>query len=174
MADHIDNGLRAVIKALNDVITPAIDPQNALAVEQARLITKYLEFVRSRTPFYYERACFELNHYFMLGGELTRFSSLIQPEIADALSSAIERARSIIQKVTVPVEEMAAVSAALSSSVSAIVRSAASRTESHHRDIELVVLAASRSYLEAQRAWYLPMGFELDPGEVRDLKDALV
>jgi hypothetical protein len=173
MADHVDNGLRAVIKALNDVIMPAIDAQNALAIEQARLVTKYLEFVRSRLPFYHERASFELSHYLGLATRLTRFSSVLPPEIALALGSSVERGQSISQTPSVSMEEIGAASAALSASISAAVRSAASRSEDHHREIETIVLAASREYLDAQRAWYIPMGFELDLAEVRDLAEAL-
>ena len=71
MADHIDNGLIASIKALNDVVAQSIDNSNPLAREQLTLVTRYLGFLRQRLPYQFERDRFELDHYVALAKALT-------------------------------------------------------------------------------------------------------
>ena len=44
MADHEENAIRAAIKALSQVVAPAVDPSNPLAVEQLRLVVQFLDF----------------------------------------------------------------------------------------------------------------------------------
>ena len=56
MSDVTDNGLRAAVKALTDVVAPSIDPSDPLAKEQLRLVVDYLQFVRSRLDFQIGRA----------------------------------------------------------------------------------------------------------------------
>ena len=41
MADVTDNGLRAAVKALTDVVAPSIDPTDPLAKEQLRLVVDF-------------------------------------------------------------------------------------------------------------------------------------
>ena len=40
--DHTANTLRAISKALTDVIAPAVDPKDPLANEQLRLVIDYV------------------------------------------------------------------------------------------------------------------------------------
>ena len=44
MPDHTDNNLRAAIKSLTDVVTPAVDPGDPMAREQLALVVAFLEF----------------------------------------------------------------------------------------------------------------------------------
>ena len=48
MPDYTDNSFRASIKALEDVVAPALDPSNPLAAEQLRLVSGFLRFFQER------------------------------------------------------------------------------------------------------------------------------
>lgn len=44
MAEHADRALDAAVKALSQVVAPAVDPEDPLAVEQLRLVISWLPF----------------------------------------------------------------------------------------------------------------------------------
>ena len=62
MTDVTENGLRAAVKALTDIVAPAISHTDPLANEQLRLVVDYLEFVRRRLDYLHDRDRFELDH----------------------------------------------------------------------------------------------------------------
>lgn len=70
MADYTDNALLASIKALNEVVLPALDPSDPLATEQLRLVAGFLKFLGARLPYVHDRNRFELEHYLALAGRL--------------------------------------------------------------------------------------------------------
>src|SRR5690606_21635601 len=63
MADHTRNALAAAARAMRDVIIPAVDPEHPLALEQAKIVARLLDFVEQRIDHVHERARCELLHY---------------------------------------------------------------------------------------------------------------
>ncbi len=174
MIDQTDDGLRAAIKALDEVVAPALDAANPLAVEQLRLVSRFLGFVRSRAEWQLPRDRFELRHQL----ELARVLHGLAPAegavpAREGLAEAIAAASTLPMQPDAPQAALRAAIDALSAASSVLVRSVADAPEAVRRPIEREVVRASRSLLDAHRAWFLPMGFEPDASQVPSLPAAL-
>jgi hypothetical protein len=173
MADHMDNGLIASIKALDDVVAKSIDASNPLAREQLMLVSRYLGFVRQRAPFQFERDRFELEHYIALGKALARFSAIGLADGAPSVASAVRSGQTVLEQVRPTTAQVRAAIDALTTAISVLVRCVANADPDLRRSVERTVTAASGRLFDLQRAWYLPMGFEPDPNLVPTLEQAL-
>jgi len=173
MADHIDNGLAAAIKALDDVVAKSIDPSNPLAREQLKLVTRYLGFLRQRLPHRAEHERFELAHYTTLGSDLLPMSESIVVPGAPSLAAAVQAGQLVLDAASATTLQVQQAVDALTSAISVLVRASAHADAPIRRRIELQVTRASAALFDVRRAWYMPMGFEPDPGQVPSLDQAL-
>lgn len=174
MIDHTDDGLRAAIKALDEVVAPAIDTANPLAVEQLRLVSRFLGFLRTRMPYEHARARHELQHYFGLAGTLMPLAPNDAPvRSRDLLGAAIRAAGPLLDDPAAGAQQIQGAITSLSCAASTLVREVAHAPAAVREPIERAVIRAAQALLDAQRAWFLPMGFEPDPRCVPGIDDAL-
>ncbi|HSW19135.1 MAG TPA: hypothetical protein VLJ86_18090 [Ramlibacter sp.] len=173
MADYTDNALLASIKALEQVVLPAVDARDPLATEQLRLAAGFFKFVRARLDLWYPRHVFELNHYLELAQMLREDARALSDAVAERLESAIEQACAV-KAASVPLPaDMRRATATLSECASAVARIAAAGDAQLRRRVERQVLAHSKRWVDMQRAWFLPQGFELRPDALPSLEQAL-
>ncbi|WP_213956828.1 hypothetical protein [Variovorax sp. dw_954] len=170
MADYTDNALLASIKALEKVILPAVDPADPLAGEQLRLVAGFLKFLRTRLPHWQLRQVFELNHYLALAEQLAADARSASDGIFLQLASAIEQAHVVQRQDAAPLADIRAATAALSAPISALARAVATADAPLRKRVEHTILAGSRRWVDMQRTWFAPQGFELRPGELPPLE----
>lgn len=173
MADYTDNSLRASIKALNEVVLPALDPSDPLATEQLRLVSGFLKFLGARLPYVHDRNRFELEHYLALGERLIADAQRASPQVSQHLDQAIADARVLLGSRQASVAEMRCITAALSASISGLVRVVAGADPALRQRVEQAVLVGAKPWVDMQRAWFVVQGFELHPNELPSLDDAL-
>lgn len=170
--DHTDNALRAAVKALDDVIRPALDPSNALAVEQAKLVSAYLRLCLERLPYLYDRNRFEVGHYLEMAEALVGRVANAPERVIQALDDAIEAGRAVLTRPGARIPELQEAAEHLAAAISALVRLVDGDADAQAM-VEKTVLQLSRSYIDAQRSWFLPQGWEPDPSAVPDIGQAL-
>lgn len=173
MADAIDNGLLAAIKALEEVVAPAVDSTNPLAGEQLKLVSRYLGFLRSRLQYVADRDRFELNHYLGLARELEPYASETTIPSAGQFAQVIELGDLMRDRTGATTQELRHAINELTITVSMFVRHSTTMQADVIERVEAAVVRASKSLFDVQRAFYLPMGFEPDPHLVPDLASAL-
>ena len=166
MANHTINALSAAARALDDVVFDAVDPGHPLAREQTRLVSKYLKLLHSRLEYAYDRNRFELSHYTDLAGDLLADARTLSPAIATALDSAVEEGRRLRDLPGARAPNLQAAAQRLAAIITALIRTAAGAEPALRQRVEGAVLLASKSLLDAQRAWFLPQGWEPDPSVV--------
>jgi hypothetical protein len=160
--DHVDNALRASIKALEEVVAPAVDPADPQAGEQLRLVIHTLGFLRERVDHIHARARFDLRHNLGLATALL--------EDAPALRDPIATGTALAASTDAPTAELRAGAAEVAAAIRTVVRDA---DEDVRRRIELRVVAAAQQRIELERSWHLPQGFDPDPASVLPLAAAL-
>lgn len=168
MADRNDGALQAAIKALEQAVLPAVNPADPLAGEQLRLAIGYLKLLRTRLGHVEDRALFELQHYRDMAASLHDDARAEGGEIARRFDEAL----ALGTQARRPADVRAA-AAALSAAVSGLVRAAADAVPERRQRIEHTVARQSRRWVDAQRAWFAPLGFELRPSQLPALDDAL-
>jgi hypothetical protein len=173
MADHTDNALGAAIKALNEVVAPAVDPSHAGAQQQLRLVVEFLEFHRDRLPHHLDRARFELRQHLSLAERLADLAESALPEETESLRASIDPARLVEHRDWVRPAEARAVTAALETAITGLVRAAADLDTERRRPIERAVVDAGAGLLTGERAWFASQGFDPDPGALPPLEEAL-
>lgn len=177
MKDHSENTLRAAIKCLRDTVAPAVDPQDPQAVEQLRLTIDFLEFLRTRLYDVHSRHRYELGHQMGVARSLMDDAVLVSPEtgadIATSLGRSLERAASTHVDPGAHTRDLQAVSEELWGIVRAIIREARSAPEDVRARVSASVIAGIEPLVELESAWYLPFGFEPDPGSVPELPELL-
>lgn len=168
--------LQAVIKALGDVVLPAIDPDNKLALEQGKLAIGLLTLLAQQLPVQFAFDCDELARLVETSGKLanvaqggagTQAAVAALNEATLAAGRTLDAARSSPADVEAAVRAMRAATGALVTEV--------------HRDgeaasqaaVQTAVLAMSKQQLLRERAMLLMQGWEPDPKAVPPLADLL-
>jgi len=167
MLPDYDLQLRVVIKALEEVVAPAVDPENQLAVEQLRLSLATLGMVRDRVPFVEKCARKELGHALALAAQLRDEA----PENeADSLGPLIDEAHEALGSVNGDAQGLDRIRKALLSAVSSAIDTA---DPARVLQISKAGIAQTKPQIELQRAWCAPSGFEPDISTIASLEDLL-
>ncbi|MES2482164.1 MAG: hypothetical protein V4609_09230 [Pseudomonadota bacterium] len=173
MTDVTENDLRAAVKALTDVIAPAISKADPLALEQLRLVTESLEFIRSRLDDFYDRDYFDLNHHLEMARLLQAMSLPLTEPTQALLGRTVGVGDEVSRTPGASSRDLKTATAGLAAAVRLIVRESTTMPADRRDKVERCVLSASRSRIAVDRAWFLPMGFDPEPDKVSPLSDVL-
>lgn len=165
MIPDCDLQLRVVIKALKDVVSPAVDPENRLAVEQIKLSLATLEMVQTRAPLVDRRVRKELSHAIDLASAIHGSESA-----DDRIEPLIDEAGEALKQPNADSDNLERIRTSLLSAISQAIDAA---DPSDLQRISRMVVANSKSQIELQRAWCLPSGFEPNSSAIRSLGDIL-
>ena len=171
--DHTANTLRAISKALTDVIAPALDPKDPLASEQLRLVSDYVNFMRQRLDHLGERRRFELHQQVQIASALVGMMGAATAATQKALQTSLSEGRVVLALPGATTAQLTKATAALAGAIRRLVREAARFSVDARRPIERCVVDASATQIMFERAWYLPLGFEPAAGEVTSLAELL-
>jgi hypothetical protein len=158
---------------MDEVVLGAIDPSHPLANEQARLVSKYLKLVVDRLDFAYERNRFELAHYLEVATALQGDARRLSQAIGQLLVQATEEARELCNLPGAPAPALRAAAMRLAAILTALVRTAESADPETRQRVESTILDAAGALLAAQRAWFLPQGWEPDASGIPPIEVAL-
>jgi hypothetical protein len=171
--DQADNALRAAIKALSEVVAPALDPSDHQAAEQLQLVIHSLGFVRERLDYLHDRERFDVRHHVSLALAVADDADDAAPASAETLRDAVAAAMSVYERPGARTTELRAASAAVAAALRTLLRESADADPAVRRRIERRILEGSRERIDADRAWYLPQGFDPDPASALPLELAL-
>lgn len=158
--------LQSVIKAMTDVVLPAVDPHNKLAQEQSRLVIGVLGLLATRLPLLYRYECDELSRFLVLADTLhsqtvgisdTQQALLNLTAVAAAGKDVLERARA-------EPAELEAANFELREKIGALVSVVYGKANATQRQaIGATVTAHASQQLLRERAWHVSQGWESDP-----------
>ena len=168
--------IKSMIKALTDVVLPAVDPINQLAVEQTRLVIGMLSLMSQQLPIQFQFDRDELQR--LLGFTATLLTDEApEPGYAAALEhlAATHRAgaRVLEHCVVDPATLLQAVHdlrAATSDLVAAV---PATEDSAVIERVERTVMVHAKEQLLRDRSLLLPQGWELDPGAIPAIETLL-
>ena len=167
MIPDSDLQLRVVIKALSEVVAPAIDATDRVAIEQLQLSLATLSMLHSRLPLERRRVSKELAHAI----NLATATGQALGESPAILSAALPTARAALQNVDCDTANLGALRRVLLSAVSACVDEL--EQPALRRRIGRAVVVASEPAIELASAWCAQAGFEADPARLGSLDHLL-
>ncbi|MTD12483.1 hypothetical protein GIS00_00810 [Nakamurella sp. YIM 132087] len=168
--DHTANTARAALKAMREVVVPALDGDGRKqAAEQAQLVADFLAFVAERVDLIDRRAAFHLRCT-----TATARALAADPAVPGLRSRPrLEQALRQRPDPTAAGGSIEAVTAGLNAAIGAVVRDADGLPAVERRRIEQIVVAGAQPGIRGDRSWLAPLGFDPDPLGVPELGASL-
>lgn len=168
--------LQSVIKAMTDVVLPAVDPHNKLAQEQSRLVIGVLGLLATRLPLLYRYECDELSRFLILADTLHSQAVGI-PGTQDALVSltaVLGAGKDVLDRARAEPAELETANFELREKIGALVSVVYSKASDAQRTtIGATVTAHAKQQLLRERAWHVTQGWESDPAALPAIESLL-
>lgn len=168
--------IASIIKAMKEVVMPAIDPANRPAVEQSQLIIGLLSLLSSQLPVQFR---FDLDELARLATSAAALNELAAGEpgiraAAEKLSACQTRAADIVGRCTVEPADLTASVRELRAAISETIRSLAGTANLDAQlQAEKIVLDMSREQLLRDRSLMKLQGWEADPAQLPAIETLL-
>ena len=170
-----DIQLQTAIRALTEVVAPALDAGNALAVEQLQIVIGMLHLMATRLPLQFRYDCDEL-------ARLLEFCRALTADIDDDAhgeaictlggastegAAILARAQADPAEILRAIRDLRTFSGAL---ITAVYRDGSDAARTRITDL---ALAHADQQLLRERAWVAPQGWETQPEELPAITDLL-
>lgn len=166
----------AMLKAMTETVLPAVDPENQLAVEQARLVIGMLNLMAVRLPLLarYDRA--ELESQVALAARLAAVSrgGPATRAALESMAAAERAATAVLAAAGTDPGDLERRLLEIRGSIGAVVRALHEDGEAASRGaVDRAVVEAARIDVERARAWLLPQGWESAPADLPPLEELI-
>ncbi|SFQ33221.1 hypothetical protein [Pseudomonas borbori] len=165
--------IQSIMKAMSDTLMPALDPDNKLAQEQAKLIMGMLALMQKQMPVQFRFDCDELER-------LINFSQGMQSlgiDATDAIGPLVqdaETAKKILAGAqSSPTDVLASVKKLRSTIGAAVTQMNAAADAAGKARLKQLMLTVSREQLLRDRSLLLMQGWEPDPDKVPTIESLL-
>jgi len=165
--------LRTVLKALDDIVTPALPAEAAFAHEQLALIRKSVELAIAQIPHEYAFMARDAQDHLALAGALAAYlgpDSPHRPRLAATAAAVAAVAPADMPRTQLLEQRLRALKQDLEDAVDQLCTSLA---PSELAAVQQLVLDHSARRIELERAWTVATGFERDPGAIPAVTDLL-
>lgn len=165
MTPAIDLRITSMIRAMEDVVRPAIDPLDSLAREQAALVVGHLRLlaIQWSKADRYARVCL---------ADLETALEGLEPSGGPATRAAAADLAQVRSQARAQESDAEAHYKAVMRATDSLVRAAARDGEGPFRDaLGKAVLGFSTRQSLRDRSWFAASGFDLNPGELRSIEE---
>jgi hypothetical protein len=176
MQTRPDLQIKSILKAMNDVVLPAVDPDNKLAQEQVRLCMGLLGLMARQLPLQFRFDCDELARLTAFSAELRRVAGggVQTREALANLDEATGKASGLLERARVAPVEIEQAVRAMREATGALISSVFRDGDANAQDrVQKATLAMSREQLLRERAWVITQGWEPDPKAVPPIEELL-
>jgi hypothetical protein len=168
--------ISSMIKSMMDVVIPAVDPVNKLAVEQAQLVVGMLSVMAAQLPVQFRFDHDELTRLCACAETLNKAisrNSAVSPALDHMLDGSKQASATLVRCAGDPAELLAGIRE-LREAISDVVKAV---TASNDLDaalkVEKIILAMSKEQLLRDRSLLKVQGWEPDPAAVPDIRELL-
>ena len=161
--------IQTVIKALKDVILPAVDPGNKLALEQGHLAIGHLTIVLHSLPLMYHYDRDELSRFLTLGATLQQQATGLPggERVRGALADAMAAGADILEKTKAAPHDLEAANFLLREKIGAMITALYAASDAATLSgVATAVLAHAQEQLLRERALLISQGWEADPKSI--------
>lgn len=168
--------LQTVIKAMTDVILPAVDPNNKLAQEQAGLVIAILNLIAQRMPLIYRYEREELTRFLELAGQLHKHAKDFPgtEAVLHSLSDTMDEGSDVLDRARADPKELEAANFAMRERIGHLITTIYSQMGPVQlKPINELVLAHAKEQLIRERSWLIAQGWEADPSSIPPVETLL-
>lgn len=171
MMQSFNTQLQVSLRALREVVAPAMNAGEKHAVEQLHLVMATLEFARLRLPYARRYYRLELENYTGLADQVLAVIGIDQRTLNDQLRAAAQAGRAELARPEAELEDYVIVTRQLRELIGAAVPAAIGKP--CEQALDVLIVQRQKDFLLQQRAWCLPLGFEPRPDELTTTEDLL-
>ena len=161
MIQSFETQLQVSLRALGEIVAPALAGADKHVIEQLHLVIAALGFMQARLPLADAFQRTELEAYLALGDEVAANFRKHRGVECAPLNEAVSEGREALAGSTSIGEVYQRSTRRLREHVVDLITETASETEA--ADLQAIVLGRSGDMIGDARLWCLPLGFELDP-----------
>ena len=165
--------LRTVLKALDDIVTPALAPDAGFAHEQLALIKKSLQLAIDQIPHEYAFMVRDAQDHLALAGDLAPWlepGSALQARLAGSTRHIEAILPATLPDLPALERGLRALKQDMEDAVDGL---CTDRKAAELNAIERLVLDHSARRIEMERAWTIATGFEKDPSALPPVADLI-
>jgi len=165
--------IRSLIRAMQEVIIPSIDPQAELAVEQAHLVCRHLGLMLAQSDYYYRLQVAELTHFAQMLRDLVdclQDKGKASPDLA-AAQELLQRADPITRLKVPDGGELSSITRHVREAVDQVLQRALAEGSAARKQASHIVLEDAKRQILRERVAVKTAGFDLDAAAQPELKD---
>ena len=167
MADVTTNALRGIVKTLSDVVVPAIPADDPLALQELKMVVRYLNFCRERIDHLYARARYELGFYAGLAAKCAALLAQADTPRSRELAGLIAQAELLLAQPGAPIGALREQHQEIMTRLSTLLGEV--KDADTLADLERIVVIGSAEITAFDRSWYAPLELERFPDQLRPL-----
>jgi hypothetical protein len=160
-----DLQIQVILKALKDVILPAVDKDNKLAQEQTHLAIGTLQLMAKFLPIAYRYDRDELDRYVRLSRDLlAQIGNKADGTAINNLKTVATHGADVLERARAEPAEMEKAVFDLRATVGELIEAVHAGSDGTAKTaVQKLILAAAKPELERERAVVIDMGWETDP-----------
>lgn len=166
--------IQVMIKAMDQVVVPAIDPGNKIAQEQAGLVLEALRVLQDRLPIWRRYVCDELDRLVCAVAEIRECGGIGQSDALQVLMDASANGKILLASPIADASEIEDAAITLRNAIGQLMSENDTPENPVHRsELGKIVLRVSGTQLARERAWLSGFGFESDPSKIAPIEEQL-
>ncbi len=171
MQPGIDLRMRAMAKALAEVVMPAVDATNKTAIEQGHIVMGSLEIIRQQVEYAHWYAVADLLSLCQLASDLASIDGL---DADDKLRDAAAAGDAMAKRWDIPLSQLSQPNSTLRDVISTTVEKAFAPGKADLRDkVQALVLAHSEEQLGRERAYVAGTRWDIYPETLQTIEACL-
>lgn len=159
MIQLFDTQLQVSLRALKEVVAPALRNGESHVVEQLHLVIATLEFARQRLPYTRSFYRLELQNCIRYAGEVSELVAAEDAPLAAELAELCRTGQQELDRPAADAEDHLLVTRKLRELIAAAVDRSVGKP--YEDKLDQLVISHLKQFLPQQRSWFLPFG--LDP-----------
>ncbi|MFT4825390.1 MAG: hypothetical protein ACI9DH_000060 [Halioglobus sp.] len=171
MIQTFDTQLEVSLRAMREVVAPALNDAESHVIEQFHLALITLEFMRERLPYARSFHRLELTHLLNFSEQVRGLVANDQPDLAAALDQTETTGHKDLARPEAEIEDYLIVGRKLREHIGEVIK--LSNGKPYENELDKLALRSQKEFLPAQRAWCEPLGLDTRPDEVLKIEEVL-
>lgn len=171
MIQSFDTQLEVSLRALGEVVAPALGDAEGHVLEQFNLALATLNFTRQRLPYARRFHRLELRHLIAFSTAVRRIVDSDQRDVSNQLEAAENFGKSELARPQAESEDYVMASRKLRELIGQCVQLA--KGKHYETELDAMVLKQGQAFLPAQRAWCSPLGLDTMSDKLPSLEEVL-
>ena len=171
MIQTFDTQLEVSLRALREVVAPALENAESHVVEQFNLALATLDFTRQRLPYARSFHRSELQHFMEFSADVREVIDADRPDIAQQLKNTEEEGSKQLASPEAEVEDYLMVSRQLRELIAEATQ--CSNGKPYEKQLDTLILQRQKDFFPAQRSWCQPLVLDTKPDELPTMDDAI-